>query len=354
LSTLSLFSDDNYSAFLKDLKGQIRRAQIKVALAVNQEVIVLYWQIGKAILDRQQKEGWGTKVIQQLAKDLKHEFPDMKGFSRTNLLYMRAFAAAWPNLEIVQRVAGQIPWRHNQLLLDKLKDSLEREWYATKTLHHGWSRDVLAMQIQSGLYHRQGGAINNFEQTLPAPQSDLAKQLIKDPYHFEFLDIEGEIGERELEKSLVSHIKDFLLELGVGFAFLGSQYHLEVAGDDYYLDLLFYHIQLRCFVVIDLKVTEFRPEYSGKMNFYISAVDDLLRHPSDQPTIGIVLCRSKKRVVAEYALRNVSTPIAVSTHQLPSKLQESLPSTEQLAMELETAIQEIETKASDEPPTEKA
>lgn len=354
MSTLSLFSDDNYSAFLKDLKGQIRRAQIKVALAVNQEVIVLYWQIGKAILDRQQKEGWGTKVIQQLAKDLKHEFPDMKGFSRTNLLYMRAFAAAWPDLEIVQRVAGQIPWRHNQLLLDKLKDSLEREWYATKTLHHGWSRDVLAMQIQSGLYHRQGGAINNFEQTLPAPQSDLAQQLIKDPYHFEFLDIAGDVGERELEKSLVSHIKDFLLELGVGFAFLGSQYHLEVAGDDYYLDLLFYHVQLRCFVVIDLKVTEFRPEYSGKMNFYISAVDDLLRHPSDQPTIGIVLCRSKKRVVAEYALRNVSTPIAVSTHQLPSKLQESLPSTEQLAMELETAIQEIETKASDEPPTEKA
>jgi predicted nuclease of restriction endonuclease-like (RecB) superfamily len=354
LSTLSLFSDDNYSAFLKDLKGQIRRAQIKVALAVNQEVIVLYWQIGKAILDRQQKEGWGTKVIQQLAKDLKHEFPDMKGFSRTNLLYMRAFAAAWPDLEIVQRVAGQIPWRHNQLLLDKLKDRLEREWYATKTLHHGWSRDVLAMQIQSGLYHRQGGAINNFEQTLPAPQSDLAQQLIKDPYHFEFLDIAGDVGERELEKSLVSHIKDFLLELGVGFAFLGSQYHLEVAGDDYYLDLLFYHIQLRCFVVIDLKVTEFRPEYSGKMNFYISAVDDLLRHPTDQPTIGIVLCRSKKRVVAEYALRNVSTPIAVSTHQLPSKLQESLPSTEQLAMELETAIQEIETKASDEPPTEKA
>jgi predicted nuclease of restriction endonuclease-like (RecB) superfamily len=352
LSTPSLIPDDNYSAFLKDLKSQIRRAQVKAALAVNQEVIVLYWHIGQAILDRQSQEGWGTKVIQRLAKDLKREFPEMKGFSRTNLLYMRAFAAAWPELAIVQRVAGQIPWRHNQLLLDKLKDTSEREWYATKTLHHGWSRDVLAMQIDSELYRRQGGAINNFEQTLPKAQSDLARQLIKDPYHFEFLDIDGEVGERELEKALVEHIKDFLLELGVGFAFLGSQYHLEVAGDDYYLDLLFYHIQLRCFVVIDLKVTEFKPEYSGKMNFYISAVDDLLRTPNDQPTIGIVLCRSKKRVVAEYALRNVSTPIAVSTHQLPSKLQESLPSTEQLEIELETAMQEIEAPAPKESTTE--
>jgi len=258
---------------------------------------------------------------------------------------MRKFAETYPDEQIVQQAAAQIPWFHNCVLLDKVKDSNEREWYLRKTIEQGWSRNILVHQIESQLYHRQGKAITNFEQTLPPVQSDLAQQILKDPYKFDFLSLGEEAQERDLEKALLKHIRDFLLELGVGFAFVGSQYHLEVGGEDFYLDLLFYHLHLRCFVVIDLKVGQFKPEFSGKMNFYVSAVDDLLRHPSDQPSIGIILCKTHNQTIVEYALRDLNKPIGVSTYQLrqalPEHLQGSLPTIEQLETELETLSLEI-------------
>ncbi|MBD2231478.1 PDDEXK nuclease domain-containing protein [Phormidium tenue] len=341
----SLFSDANYSAFLNGLKTRIRSAQVKAALAVNQELISLYWQIGRDILTRQQTEGWGAKVIERLARDLKREFPDMRGFSRSNLLYMRAFAEAYPEEAFVQQAAGQMPWFHNCTLLDKVKDPTQRLWYIQKTIEHGWSRNVLVLQIESGLYSRQGEAVTNFARTLPKPQSDLAQQLIKDPYNFDFLTITDDAHERELERGLVTHIRDFLLELGLGFAFLGSQYPIEVDNKEYRLDLLFYHIHLRCFVVIELKIGEFIPEYAGKLNFYVAAVNNLLAQPSDNPTIGIILCKSKSKTTVEYALQGSTQPIGVSTYQLqsrlPSELSEKLPTVEQLEIELENAIDDI-------------
>jgi len=342
---LSLPQD--YDDFLRQLKGRIRTAQVKAALAVNQELIFLYWQIGCSILEHQKNEGWGTKVIERLAKDLKKEFPEIKGFSRSNLGYMKSFAETYPDEAIIQRSVGKLPWRHNIALLDKLKTQEQRLWYAEKTIENGWSRDVLVYQIESNLFMRQGNAITNFDRTLPQPQSDLAKQLIKDPYNFEFLTVQQNVQERELEDALVTQIRNFLLELGIGFSFVGSQYHLEVDGESFYLDLLFYHLKLRCFIVIDLKMGEFQPEYSGKMNFYVSAVDDLLRHPTDNPSIGLILCRSKRKTKAEYALRNLNTPIAVSTHLLPN-LQESLPSTEALEMQLEAIASDIEQTFSED------
>ncbi|MBD2094315.1 DUF1016 domain-containing protein [Trichocoleus sp. FACHB-591] len=349
---MNSLSSNDYEKFLRDLKERIRSAQIRAALAVNKELVLLYWQVGKDILSRQQQAGWGAKIITQLAADLKRELPDIKGFSRSNLLYMRAFAQAFPDESIVQDVLGQITWYHNISLLDKLKDAEERVWYAKQTVVHGWSRNVLVHQIESGLYRRMGGAITNFDRALPQPQSDLAQQLIKDPYHFDFLSLSQDVQERELETALVEHIRDFLLELGVGFSFVGSQYRIEVDGDDYYIDLLFYHLKLRCFVVIDLKVKEFQPEFSGKMSFYISAVDDLLRHRDDNPTIGIILCKGKKKTAAEYALRDVNKPIGVSTYQLrnslPESLRGSLPTPEQLEMELESILQGIEASPSED------
>ncbi|NJM00581.1 MAG: DUF1016 domain-containing protein [Synechococcaceae cyanobacterium SM2_3_2] len=332
-----------YVPFLAELKERIRSAQVRAALAVNRELVVLYWQIGQEILARQEQEGWGSKVITRLAKDLRQEFPEMKGFSRANLLYMRAFAAAWGDESIVQQVVGQIPWGHNVRLLDKLSDPQERLWYAQQTIEHGWSRAVLEHQIETQLYQRQGKAITNFEATLPKPQSDLAQQLLKDPYTFDFLSLGAEAKERDLEKALLERIRDFLLELGVGFAFVGSQYHLEVGGQDFYIDLLFYHLRLRCYVVIDLKMTEFKPEYSGKMSFYVSAVDDLLRQSVDQPTIGLILCKSRNQTIAEYALRDVNKPIAVSQYEqrLPKELEGVLPSVEQLQTEMEAVMVEL-------------
>lgn len=330
-----------YGELLEELKTRIRTAQVKAALAVNRELVLLYWQIGREILARQREAGWGAKVIERLAADLRREFPAMTGLSRTNLLYMRAFAEAYPEEEFVQQVVGQIPWGHNVVLLGKVKDAGEREWYARQTVEHGWSRNVLVHQIESGLYRRQGRAITNFERTLPAPQSDLARELIKDPYHFDFFELGEEAQERDLERALLAHLRDFLLELGVGFAFIGSQYHLEVGGQDYYLDLLFYHLRLRCHVVIELKIGAFRPEDSGKMNFYLSAVDAQLRHPDDQPSIGLILCKERNRVVVEYALRGVEKPIGVSEYRLserlPEQLRGSLPSAEELERELRDA-----------------
>jgi predicted nuclease of restriction endonuclease-like (RecB) superfamily len=332
------------------LKKRIRSAQVKAAIAVNQELILLYWQIGQEILVQQQQKGWGSKVIERLAKDLKREFPTMKGVSTRNLKYRRAFAEAWPDEQIVQQLVAQIPWGHNVRLLELVKNPKERLWYIQQTIENGWSRNVLSLQVESGLFRRQGGAITNFERTLPQPQSDLAQQLIKDPYNFDFLTIGRDAAERELENGLVAHIRDFLLELGVGFAFMGSQYPITVDEKEYRIDLLFYHTQLRCYVVIDLKMTEFEPEFAGKMNFYVSAVDDMLRRGDDQPTIGIVLCKTKRKTTAEYALRNLNTPIAVSTHRLPKALQEQLPSIEQLEMEMEAAINEIEVGEIDSTP----
>jgi predicted nuclease of restriction endonuclease-like (RecB) superfamily len=345
-----LLPPDAYQSFFDALKQRIRTAQVKAALAVNKELILLYWQIGREILQRQDVDGWGSKVITTLSKDLKREFPDMKGFSRTNLLYMRSFAKAWPEESFVHQLGGQIPWKHNCLLLDKIKDPDMRRWYIQKTVENGWSRNVLAMQIETDLYQRQGGAVTNFERALPKPQSDLANQMLKDPYSFEFLTISGEAIERELERGLVERMRDFLLELGTGFSFVGSQYYLNIGGEDFYLDLLFYHLELRCFVIIDLKMGDFKAEYSGKMNLYVSAVDDLLRREHDNPTIGMVLCKSKNKTIAEYALRNVGTPIAVSTHKLPDKLKDRLPTPEQMEMELESAVQAIQAqqKKSDE------
>lgn len=336
----------DYDDFLRDLKERIRNTQIRAAIAVNQELVLLYWQIGYDILARQQQQGWGAKVIDRLAKDLQKEFPDVKGFSSRNLKYMRSFAEGYPDESIVQQAAAQIPWFHNCVLLDKVKDLNERLWYIQRTIDHGWSRNVLVHQIESGLYRRVGGAVTNFDRALPQPQSDLAQQLVKDPYHFDFLNLGQEAQERDLERALINHIREFLLELGVGFAFVGSQYHLEVDGDDFYIDLLFYHLKLRCFVVIDLKMAAFQPEYSGKMNFYISAVDDLLRHPEDKPTIGIILCKNKKKTVAEYALRDVRKPIGISTYHLkdtlPEPLQGQLPTIEQLEIELNTLSNTVE------------
>ncbi len=349
----SLFSDDNYADFLNGLKSRIRTAQVKAALAVNQELIHLYWQIGNEILTRQQDQGWGGKVIERLAKDLKREFPDISGFSQTNLKYMRAFAEAYSEEEIGQRSVGQLPWRHNIALITKLKEQQARLWYAHKAVENGWSRDILVMQIESDLFARLGGAVTNFERVLPAPQSDLAQQLVKDPYNFDFLTLAEEAQERDLERGLVDHIRDFLLELGMGFSFLGSQYPLVVSGKEYRLDILFYHVKLHCYVVVDLKMREFEPQHSGQMSFYVAAVDNLMRNELDAPTIGIILCRSKDKTIVEYALQGTQQPIGVSTFQtqgeLPPDIQSSLPTVEQFELELNTALEEIEDEEKQSP-----
>jgi len=327
-----------YGELLENLKSRIRTARVQAALAVNRELVLLYWDIGRSILERQQQEGWGAKVIERLADDLRREFPDMKGLSRANLFYMRAFAEAYPDREFVQQVAGQLPWFHNVTVLTKVKDPSERKWYLRACVEHGWSRAVLLHQIESKLYERQGKAITNFERTLPAPQSDLARSLLKDPYVFDFLSLGPEVQERDLERALLNHLRDFLLELGKGFAFVGKQYRLDVGGEEFSIDLLFYQLRLRCFVVIDLKIGEFKPEYAGKMNFYLSAVDDLLRHPDDRPSIGLILCKRQNRLVAEYAFRDMNKPMGVATYRLtealPADLQEHLPSIEELQKEL--------------------
>jgi predicted nuclease of restriction endonuclease-like (RecB) superfamily len=348
----SLFSDSNYADFLNGLKQRIRSAQVKASLAINQELIRLYWQIGHEILIRQQEQGWGGKVIERLAKDLKREFSDMAGFSQTNLKYMRSFAEAYSEEEISQRSVDQLPWRHNIVLFTKLKEREARFWYAQKAIENGWSRDILVMQIETNLFDRQGGAITNFARSLPAPQSDLAQQLIKDPYNFDFLMLAENAQERELERALIHHIRDFLMELGLGFAFLGSQYPLVVSGKEYRLDLLFYHVHLHCYIVIDLKMGEFEPQHSGQMSFYVAAVDNLLRRDRDDPTIGIILCKSKDKTTVEFALQGSQQPIGVSTYQLqsqlPPQLQNNLPTVEQLEMELASAVENVEGNTESE------
>jgi predicted nuclease of restriction endonuclease-like (RecB) superfamily len=338
MSSSTLEISPHYAALLASLQERIRSAQTRAALSVNRELVLLYWQIGREILIQQDAQGWGARVIDRLSQDLRLAFPGMKGFSARNLKYMRAFAEAWPDEQFVQQVVAQLPWGHNVRLLDRIADHVEREWYARKAIENGWSRNILVHQIDTNLMQRLGSAQSNFERTLPAPQSELAQQLLKDPYIFDFLGLGEEAHERDLERALLEHLRAFLLELGMGFAFVGNQYHLEIGGQDFYLDLLFYHFRLRCFVVIDLKIGAFQPEDAGKMNFYLSAVDDLLAGEQDQPAIGLILCREKNRVIVEYALRDLSKPIGVSAYQLtqalPAELKGSLPTIEELEAEL--------------------
>lgn len=382
-----------YGPLLAELKSRVRAAQVKAALSVNRELIALYWDIGRVILQRQQAEGWGAKVVARLAADLRAEFPEVTGFSARNFKYMRAFAEAWSDAAIVQQPVAQLleaaqnlrppggeksrtsvresatpivqqavgqisgailqqavaqfpaappepmaslPWGHNLVLLTKLKKPAERLWYAQAALRHGWSRAVLTVQIETQAHRRMGQALTNFAQTLPPPQSDLAQQVLKDPYTFDFLTLSADARERELEQGLTEHIQKFLVELGVGFAFVGRQVHVEVGGEDYYLDLLFYHLKLRCFVVLDLKMEAFKPEFAGKMNFYLTAVDEQIRHANDQPTIGLLLCKEKNRLTVEYALRDMKKPIGVAewktrlVESLPRQLRGALPSVEDL------------------------
>lgn len=342
-----------YSKFLSALKKRIRSAQVKAALSVNKELILLYWDIGSEIAKRQEKEGWGKGIIESVAKDLQKEFPGVEGFSERNIWRMRAFylAYAGEQLKLAQpvreaeksklpQVVAEIPWGQNILLLEKIKNPIQRFWYAQKVLENGWSRAVLWHHIDAKLFERQGQVkkLTNFKRTLPAPQSDLANEMLKDPYNFDFLTLREGALERDLEKGLLDHIRQFLIELGKGFAFVGSQYHLNVGGKDFYIDLLFYHLKLRAFIVIDLKTTEFEPEFAGKMSFYLSAVDQSFRHETDQPTIGIILCKTKNKLIVEYALRDSHKPIGVAsyklTHFLPKQLKLSLPTTTELENEL--------------------
>lgn len=327
-----------YADWLADLKGRIHTAQQRAALAVNRELVNLYWQIGREILARQAEQGWGAKVIERLAHDLRAAFPDMKGFSPRNLKYMRAFAEAWPDGEIVQQAAAQLPWGHNLVLLDRLKASTERLAYARAAIEHGWSRNVLNIHIETRLLERTGKAVTNFEQRLPAPQSDLAIESLKDPYRFDFLGLGEEAQEREIENALVQHVTDFLLELGAGFAFVGRQVLLDVGGEEFFIDLLFYHLKLRCYVVIELKAGKFKPEHLGQLGFYLTAVDRQVKHEQDNPSIGLLLCKSKNKVVAEYALGDKSQPMGIAEYKLveslPQELQTGLPTIEQIEREL--------------------
>jgi predicted nuclease of restriction endonuclease-like (RecB) superfamily len=374
---------------LADLKVRVRAAQVKATVAVNQELMRLYWHIGRAILRAQRTEGWGAKVVERLAKDLAAEFPEMEGFSARNLKRMRTFAEAYAAIEIVpqpvaqlaiaaadgeivpqavgklpvaivQQPAGlivpqdvtqfedgppeplaQLGWASNIIIIEKVKDPAARLWYARKAVEHGWSRAVLTVQIESRLHERSGKAITNFARTLPPAQSDMAREVLKDPYTFDFLTLGEAAQERDLERGLVEHVQKLLLEMGAGFAFVGRQMVLEVGGEEFRLDLLFYHLRLRCFVVVDLKMQPFEPEFAGKMNFYLSAVDDQMRHRDDTPSIGLLLCKdAKNRLKVEYALRDVKKPIGVAEWQtrlvesLPKKLRGSLPSVADIEREL--------------------
>jgi len=370
-----------YPALLEDLKTRIRTAQIKAALAVNREMVLLYWEIGRRLVERQENEGWGRSVIERLADDLRTEFPELQGFSRSNIWRMRAFFLAYrevkPALKRSRKtnsrtavrelepvdskgrkavsksnlaqpvreldpveppaVVTSLPWGHNVLLVERLKKVDHRLWYAQKAVENGWSRAVLVHQMESALHRRQGQALNNFDRVLPAPQSDLARETLKDPYIFDFLNLGSDIAERDLERGLVAEVRNFLLELGAGFALVGTQVLLEVDGQDFFVDLLFYHLRLRCYVVVELKVVEFLPEHAGKMSFYLSAVDNHLRHPDDQPTIGLILCKTKSRLVAEYTLQGLQSPVGVATYQrMPKHLRVTLPSPAQLEAGLGT------------------
>lgn len=327
-----------YKDWLHEIKSKVRVSQIKAALAVNTALIDFYWDLGKMIFEKLETEQWGNKVIEQLAFDLKQEFSEMKGFSRANLYFVKSFYQKYyEKNEIVQQLVRQLPWGHNILIFSKLKCVSDCEFYLKQAIENDWSRNVLALQIKSQLHERQGKAISNFSQTLPEPFSELAQQTLKDPYVFDFLSLTTDANERAIELQLIEHISKFLLELGKGFAFVGRQYHVEIAEQHYYIDLLFYHIPLKCYVVVELKNTRFIPEYTGKLNFYLSVIDDTLKGDDDKPTIGILLCRDKNNIEVEYALRGLNRPLGVSefnfTEVLPEEYKSVLPSIEEIEQE---------------------
>lgn len=339
--------DNDYKELLKEIKDKVRNSQIRASLSVNSEVIQLYWDIGRQICEKQEKAQWGDKVLDVLSKDLQNAFPKMQGFSTTNLKRMRQFYTIYQKVEIgaqpVPQLMSQVPWGHIITLMQKIKDHDEREWYALKTIEFGWSRPILVMQIETNLYKRQGNnnkKISNYTKQLPPPQSDLANGMLKDPFNFDFLTIRENAREKEVEKGLIRHMKDFLLELGQGFAFVGSQYPVEVGGETFLIDLLFYHLNLRAFIVVELKVVPFSPEFVGKLGFYLAAVDNKLKHNTDNQTIGILLCKSKNNAIAEYALQLINAPVGVAeytlSHELPEEFKNILPSIEKLEDELNT------------------
>ena len=355
----TILTTKEYKSFITDIKSKISHTQIEIASKVNSALLVFYWELGEMIVFKQKETKWGSKFIEQMAKDLKKEFPTLKGFSRTNLFYIKKFYEFYSE-DLVQRNGGlsenkkeneivqlsvgqidsmifQIPWRHNIEIMNKTKTIDEAIYYIKQTIVNNWSKDALALNIKSQLFKRDGNSINNFQSTLPQPQSDLAIQTIKDPYVFDFLTFDKPFVERDIENQLIENITKFLLELGKGFAYVGKQYHLEIANQDYYIDLLFYHIELKCYIVLELKNRKFIPEYAGKLNFYISAVDTLLKKENDNPTIGIILCRDKNNIEVEFALRDINKPMGVSefelTETLPSDFKSSLPTIEEFEEE---------------------
>lgn len=328
-----------YRGLLESLKARIQAARLQAALAANREIIMLYWSIGRDILREQASRGWGAKVIDRLSQDLRREFPEIKGFSSRNLKYMRALAEAWRDEAIVQRTVAQLPWGHISRILDRVSSPEARQFYVEQALQQGWSRDVLVLHIDRGLHERQGKAVNNFARTLPPLGSELVVQTLKDPYVFDFLNLTENAHERDIEEAMVRHVRDTLVEMGKGFAFVGNQVRFQVGDEEFFIDLLFYHLQLHCYVVVELKGGAFRPEHAGQLNFYLSAVDDLIRDAKvDGPTLGLLLCRSKNRVMAEYALRDIHKPIGVAelelTRILPESLTSRLPTVETLEAEL--------------------
>jgi predicted nuclease of restriction endonuclease-like (RecB) superfamily len=347
MSDSDSISPRDYADWLVSLKARISGARQRVALAVNEELVRLYHQIGTEILERQTHQGWGAKVIDRLAADLREAFPEMKGFSSRNLKYMKFFAQMCPDGLIGQQPAAQLPWFHLVTLLTKVSADSERAWYAAQVIAHGWSRPTLDVHIKNQLHRRQGVAITNFDRHLSTPHAQLAIEALKDPYLFDFLGLGDEALERDIENALIRHITRFLLELGAGFAFVGRQFRLEVNGDEFFVDLLFYHTRLKCYVVVELKGVAFRPEHAGQLNFYLAAVDAQIKASEDKPTIGLLLCKTKNRLVAEYALSGISKPIGVAEYQLvralPEPLDTNLPSIEEIEAEL--------SRDEDEPPT---
>lgn len=333
--------DEAYFRFIEEIKNEIKNRRISVVLSANSSMICMYWNIGRAVLEKQNQQGWGTKVIDRMAKDLKEAFPEMSGFSPRNIKYMRKFADCWKDYSIVQRVVAQLPWRTNISLLDKLPDEESRLWYAYKAIENGWSKNILDIQIETKLKERTGKAINNFPNTLPPMDSDMVAQNFKDPYLFDFLGTDMPRREVEIEKKLTEHIQKFLLELGQGFAFVGRQVHLEVGNQDFYIDLLFYHLKLHCYIVIELKACDFEPGFVSQLTMYQNIVDDILKHPEDKPTIGLLLVKGKNKTVVEYSLSGFNKPIGVADWQnqlqnsLPENLKSSLPSIEEIEKELE-------------------
>lgn len=338
-SMTQVFSGDkDYKEWIVGLKGKIQSAQIKAAVTVNRQLLEMYWELGREICEKEKKANWGDGLIEQLSRDLSAEFPGMTGFSKTNLFFIRRWYLFYQSGEIVSQVVTLIPWGHNREIISKCSTISEALFYCHKTAENNWSRAILVMQMESKLYERSGKIINNFDRALPAPQADLARETLKNPYNFDFLTLGKEAKERDLEQALAVHIQQFLLELGQGFAFLGRQYPLEVGGEQFYVDLLFYHTRLRCYVVVELKATAFIPEYAGKLNFYLNVVNDRLRHEQDQPSVGILLCKTPNKVSVEYALQSILNPLGVGEYRItgaiPEDLKGSLPSIEELEQEL--------------------